>query len=559
MNTMSKAKFFSLALLATAAVAQAQDVEQAKKAIDAEQYEKAKGMLKSIVQSKPANGRAAFFLGNVYLAQNVEDSAKIYFQKGIAASEGAKLNYIGLGQIDLDANNASAAEANFIQALKDVRKKDTEEYVYVARAYMNADKPNYKKAIELLDKAKLANPTDAQVQLALGDAFYGEKKQNEAYAAYRNAYNADNTLLRAKMQLGVLLKGAKAYTEAVKSFNEVIAINPNYGPVYRELAETYYYWGNNEPKKYNEYIKQALTFYEKYMSLTDYSLASRMRHADFLILARDYKALEVEANKMKQLDQVNPRILRYLGYSAYENGNVDVALKSLEDFIANGKNKVIARDYLYLGMAKLKKANNLETKTIDEKLFAAGIADLKKSIEMEVTMSSELSDTGKNFFSEKRYKEAASIFEIAMTNTESKTYNEDILYYAISVYTINNKLEVAKRDNVSLQKANAGLDSVIAKYPTYQDAYYYKAKISSALEDGAAMTKAYEDYIKALTANGQEELTKASNKNKLVESYNTIGANAANADKAKAREYFNKTLALDPTNSYATESLKTLK
>jgi hypothetical protein len=40
------------------------------------------------------------------------------------------------------------------------------------------------------------------------------------------------------------------------------------------------------------------------MSLTDYSLASRMRHADFLIIAHDY-ALEIEAEKMKQIDKVN--------------------------------------------------------------------------------------------------------------------------------------------------------------------------------------------------------------------------------------------------------------
>jgi hypothetical protein len=65
------------------------------------------------------------------------------------------------------------------------------------------------------------------------------------------------------------------------------------------------------------------------MTLTDYSLDSRMRH-DFLVVAKDYKALEIEAEKMKN-DKIN-QILRYLGYSAYYNDNVDVAIKSLQDY-----------------------------------------------------------------------------------------------------------------------------------------------------------------------------------------------------------------------------------
>lgn len=556
---MSKLKIFSIALLATAGLAQAQDIEAAKKAIDAEQYEKAKTILKSIVQSKPSDGRATFLLGNVYLTQNVADSAKIYFDKGVAASDNGKLNYIGLGQLELDKGNVSAAQSNFALATKGIRKKDTEELVGVARAYLNSDRPDVKAALATLAKAKAANPNDAQVQLALGDAYFKDKNQNDAYAAYRDALMADNTLIRAKMQQGVLLKGARAFNEAVKALDGVAASNPNYGPAYRELAETYYLWGTNEPKKYNEYIQKALGYYEKYMSLTDYSLSSRMRHADFLILAKDYKALEAEAEKMKQLDKVNPRILRYLGYSAYENGNIDVAIKSLEDFIANPTNKVIARDYLYRGLAKLKKANNAETNTLDQALFSAGIADLKKSVEMEITMSSDLSDVGKKFFQQKMYKEAAVIFEIAMMNPESRTFNDDILYYAISLTTVNNKLEAAKRDTVSLQKANVGLDAIIAKYPTYQDAYYYKARIYNTLEDGVSMVKAYEDYVRTLAANGAEELTNPANKSKLIEAYNTIGANYADSDKAKAREYFNKTLALDPADTYATEALKTLK
>lgn len=554
---MNKLKIFSVALLATAGVGNAQDLDQAKKAIDAEQFEKAKAMLKSIVQAKPANGRAAFLLGNIYLQQNIADSAKIYFQKGTAASEGAKLNYIGLGQIELDKNNVSGAATNFDLALKDVRKKDTEEYVAVARAFMGADKPDYKKAIEVLNKAKLANPTDAQVQLALGDAYYGDKNQNEAYAAYRNAFQADNTLIRAKMQLGVLLKGAKAYTEAVKAYNDVIAMNQNYGPVYRELAETYYYWGNNEPKKYTEYIQKALGYYEKYMSLTDYSLTSRMRHADFLILAKDYKALEVEANKMKELDKVNPRILRYLGYSAYENGNIDVALKSLEDFIKNPSNKIIARDYLYLGLAKLKKANNVETKTVDANMFNAGVADIKKSVEMEITMTNDLSEVGKKFYEQKLFKEAAAIYEIAVTNVNSKNFLLDNFYLGNSIYYDNTRKDVVKPDPVALQKADLAFGKVIEASPTTQDAYIFRARTNRLLENEANIIKYYEEYLKVVNEKGKEEFDK--NKTKVIESYNNIAASYANTDKTKAKEYFNKTLALDPANAYATESLKSLR
>ena len=554
---MNRFKIFSFLLIATATVSNAQDIEQAKKVIDAEQYEKAKTILKNLLQAKPGNGKATFYLGNIYLKQNLEDSAKIYFQKGLSGTESAKWNYIGLGQIDLDKANPTAAQANFDMATKDIKKKDIEEYINIAKAYMNSDKPDYKTALVYLNKAKAVNPTDANLQMAFGDAYYGDKNQNESYTSYRNAFQTDGTLIRAKMQLGVLLKGAKSYTEAVKAYDNVIAIDPNYGPVYRELAETYYYWGNNEPKKYNEYIQKALGYYEKYMSLTDYSLASRMRHADFLILAKDYKALETEANAMKELDKVNPRILRYLGYSAYENGNTDTAIKSIQEFISNPNSKVIARDYLYLGLAKLKKSNNLETKTADPVLFSEGVNDIKKSVEMEITMTNDLSEVGKKFYEQKLFKEAAAIYEIATSNPNSKNFLLDNFYLGNSFYYNNTRKEVVKPDLVELQKADAAFGKVIEASPTTQDAYIFRARANRLLENDDMIIKYYEDYMRVVTEKGPEEVTK--NKAKFIESYNNIAASYANTDKAKAKEYFNKTLALDPTNPYATESLKTLK
>ena len=102
-------------------MSQAQDLDQARKAIDAEQYEKAKSLLKSIIQTK-SNGRASFLLGNIYLTQNIEDSAKISFDRGLSSEEG-KINNIGLGQLELNSGNVAAAKSKFDAVTKDLLAK----------------------------------------------------------------------------------------------------------------------------------------------------------------------------------------------------------------------------------------------------------------------------------------------------------------------------------------------------------------------------------------------------------------------------------------------------
>jgi cytochrome c-type biogenesis protein CcmH/NrfG len=559
---MSKFKIFGFALLVSVTASHAQDVNEAKKAIDAEKFESAKSILKSILKAKPANGTASFVLGNVYLKQTYIDSAKVAFQKGITGSEGAKLNYIGLGQIDLENNNATAAQANFALATKDAKKKGIEEFTYIGRAFMNTTKPDYKSAIEVLNRASVINNQDPQVLLALGDAYYGNKQQNEAYTAYRTAYTVDNTLLRAKMQLGVLLKGAKAYDEAIKSFNEVIAVNPNYGPVYRELAETYYKWGRNVGSKYEANMKTAIGFYDKYMALTDYSLASRMRHADFLILVKDYKALEIEANKMKELDKVNPRIIRYLGYSAYENGNVDVAISSLEKFVSNPENKTIARDFYYLGISRIKKGTVIDAittvATVDPLAFTAGMADIKKAVEMEPLLVEDLNEKGKKLFAQKLYKEAAAMFEFGIANPEAKNYLDDSIYYGLSLYYDNTKKD-AKVDPVAMQKADAAFGNVNTKSPAYQEAYLYRARTNALIENNEMMIKYYDQYVAKTLEKGPEEMVKPTTKKQLIESYNNLCSGYAQKDKVKAKEYASKSLALDPADKRALELMNFLK
>lgn len=552
---MNKIKVLSIAFVALTSVVQAQDIQDAKKSIDAEQLEKAKGLLKSIVKDNPGDGEAFLLLGNTYLAQNVADSAKIAFDSGLKAKKNSHFNYIGLGQISLDKGDVADANAKFELAKKEMRKRDFEEYIYIARAFMNSNKPDYKSALGVLELAKERNAQEPQVLLSFGNAYYGDKNQNDAYRSYRDAFQGDASLIRAKMQLGVLLKGAKAYVEAVAAYDNVIAVAPNYGPVYRELAETYYLWGNNQPSKYDESIKKALDFYEKYMKLTDYSLASRMRHADFLILAKDYKALEVEANIMKKLDKVNPRIFRYLGYAAYENGNYDAAITSLNTFVNDPGNKIIAQDYMFLGQAKIKKGTKADG-SVDSALFLDGMSFIKKAVEKDITFTNEIADLGKSLYEQKSYKEAAAVFEVTTTNKASKNYLLDNFYLGNSIYFDNTKAGVEK-DLVALQKADTAFGNVIEASPATLDAYVYRARTQTLMDNDELMIKYYQQYVDLVLANGPEFAAKA--KSKLIEAYNTMGAGYANTDKVKAVELFTKTLAIDPANAYATQSVKQLK
>ena len=555
---MNKLKFLSLIIFTIGFSSFGQEIELAKKAIDAEQFEKAKSILKAASKVKPDNGKIVFLLGNVYLKQTFQDSAKAVFQKGLTLKEFGAFNYIGLGQIDLNNGNAASAQFNFDQSLKDVKKKDIEQFIYIGQAYTNAEKPDYKKAIFYIDKAKFISPNDPQMFMALGDAYYAEKNQNEAYKYYSNAFDADPTLIRAKLQLGVLLKNAKAYTEAKAAFDGIVVSSPNYGPAYRELAETYFQWGTNDKAKYKEYTSKSLGYYEKYMSLTDYSLASRFRRAEFLIIAKDYVALEKEANEMKALDKVNPRILRYLGYSFYENGKPEEAIKVLTDYTSNASNKIIGRDYLYLGLSQLKIATPVTASpdikpVINDVLFQTAITNLQKAVGLDKPMANDLNDIGKKYFDIKLYKYAAAIYEVATSNPNSKNYLYDNFYLGYAIYFDNSgKKAPEKVDVVALKKADKAFENVTLASPTTQEAYIYRARVNGLIAGDVVaqeqMAKSYEEYIKVVTDKGAVELDKPANKTKFVEAYQNLAV-FHKKDKLKAVSYLLKALAIEPANA----------
>lgn len=561
---MKKVVLKSLVLLMGGFV-QAQDLEQVKKTIDAEKYSDARKSLKNMIKNDPGKGKNYFYLGQLYLTLEKQDSAKIYFEQGKAAKEAGHLNLIGLAHLDLINGNKSSASNGIATALQNAKKKDTEEQIFIAKAYMNNENPDFPKAVEAAKKAVASDAKSALAYLVLGDAQLGNKNSNDAYAAYRNAFDIDNTLLRAKLQLAAITRNAQAYPEATKAIREVIAMNANYGPAYRELAETNLAWAFSKNGNFQEKVKEALTDYKKYMSLTDSSVDSRVRYADFLILTKNWKELETEALAIQKMDKFNPKVLRYLGYAYYENGNAEGAVKTLTEYITKvDPRKVKGRDYYFIGKSKLTGALDANGMLVNEDKFNTALVDLTKAAEMDNKLGDEFSEIGVKFYKNKSYAAAYKVLELAIKNKTSKTYVTDSYYYGNSIlYAFADKTaDVKAKNQAEFTKADAAFAEVIKVSPTTQDAYLSKAKLNRVAETDSSKLQAiqdYEGYLTAVNAKGTVETSKDNVKKNMFDAYSFIAASNAATNKAKAIEYFEKALALNPTDKYVKESLSVLK
>src|ERR1700761_5252363 len=199
MKMISKIAGAGLGLVFLSSSVFAQSLADAKKAIDAEQYQKAKSMLKNLTTTQADKDENFFYLGWVYLKQDYVDSAKAAFNKGLAVNPKSALNFAGLGAAAHIEKDNSAAANNFNQAVANAGKNSA-PYMYAGLGYLlpvsgSATGPNGSKiapadadaAIAILNKGKAVNPKDAELLVALGDAYRSQLKSNDAYSAYSSA------------------------------------------------------------------------------------------------------------------------------------------------------------------------------------------------------------------------------------------------------------------------------------------------------------------------------------------------------------------------------------
>ncbi|MGK6350460.1 tetratricopeptide repeat protein [Parapedobacter sp. DT-150] len=562
---MKKAMIWGISLAFVVTGVRAQSLDDAKKAINAEQFAQAKGMLETLVKNKPKDGDNYFYLGLVHIQNEHLDSALSVFGQGLTADPKNNLNKVGQGIVDLYNEDSTAAATKFTEATAKLKRKDYLELYHIGQAYIEAPTPNYQKAVEYLDQAKAKNAEDPFVPLALGDAYFGLKNASMAFKNYRDAATLDNTLTQARVQMEVIKRGSHAWQEAIDGLKKISSEVPDFAPTYRELAETYHAWAltATDTATYNQRNRDAVGFYKQYMDKTDYTVESRIRYADFLVFAKDYNELQVQAAELAKVEDVNPKVLRYLGYSAYVNNQYQESKTALDNLFAKMEaDRIIPLDYLHSGLVDVKLAAT-QTPT-DQAAFDKGIAQLKKAVEMDSSIADDLHDAGLEFFSQKKYPEAASIFEIPASTPTARNYIFDNYYLGLSTYVAGASPD--KRDTPEgkalLQKADTAFGLVIAKAPTTQEAYLYRARANALLDDAenpkGLSIPYFEKYIEVVTQKGGQDYELA--KKNLVEIYNNLAfISTKQKDYQKARQYLTETLKIDPNNEYAKQTLEYLE
>ncbi|TKC12984.1 hypothetical protein FA048_05030 [Pedobacter polaris] len=561
MKTIKKAITLSLGLVMMGTASFAQSLADAKKAIDAEQYQKATSMLKTLVASQAKEGENYFNLGTVYLLTEDLDSARAVFTNGITADPKYALNYVGLGRADLQSNNAASAKTNFDKALS-LGAKDYNTYLAIGRAYISQKTPDYAAALPNLNKADELDSKDKDPEtfVALGDYYALQKKNSEAYNVYLRATDINPALYRVNVQIGKMYKEAYAFAEAEAQLKKAIAGDPNYGPAYREYAELLLQWSYQDPKNGETKRADALTNMRKYLDLTDKSFDSRLRYAQFLVYAGDYATLEKEVATLKSEDKNNPKefvVIRMRGYSAIENKNFPQGVQYMNELFARTQDasRIIGLDYLYLGKALQGTGND-----------SLAVINITKGVELDSTKVEDLAAVGKTLFDAKKYDKAANVYrKVIKLNSKNINMAMNNFFLGLADYYT---YAFADRDNKNpdrsiLVEADSAFSKVTQLAPEYESGYLYRGRVNKYVDikDNKENSKFlsapfYEKFVTLVTVTKPEKATP--NVKNLIESYNYLGAAAIPTDKEKAKEYFNKTLALDPQNAYATQSIQQL-
>ena len=512
----------------------AQNIEEGKKFIYYERYQSAKDVFQKMLTANANNEEAAYWLGQAEIGLENIAAAKTIYQSKLATNPNSALLIAGMGHVALLEGNKEDAKSRFETAVSLSQGKSIPvlNAVGFANGFPDSKNGDAAYAIDQLKKAtQIKGFKDPDVHANLGDAYRKFADGGNAILAYEQALKLNPNYARATYRIGKVYQTQGRAQEEIymRYFNEAIAKDQAYAPVYSNLFDYYY----------NTDVPKAAMYMEKALANSDNDPKACYYRASINYAQGKFNEAVTKADECIAAESANPYANLYgiKGYAYNKLNDTANAKTAFEEYFKRQlPDKIGSGDYSTYATVLLKFPGNEDS--------AASLVN--KAVELdsvEANKVSYLKSIAQAYDNQKRYKEAGDWYNKVLTIKKSPSnvdlYNAGYGYFRAGDFptaiTIFNKYT--------------------EKYPEDAFGYYMIGKANAGIDTTGAQGLAVPAYQKTVEL-AEAATDKEKVKNQLIGAYKFFIEYNYNVkkDQAKALEYVEKALLIDPADAQLIEN-----
>lgn len=497
-------------------------------------------LMQELKANSASSAETCYFLGNVYFGESKNDSALYYYNKGMSFGAESPLNTIGLAKLQIKANAAQAKIA-IDNVLKGKNKKNVDLILEAGRAYL--ENGQALAANDYLERAQNITRKYAPVFVLAGDIFESKKDAGQACSMYEQAILFDVSCREA------YIKYARAYRDvntalAIEMLERLKAQDPSFSLANKELADLFYSKNN---------FDKASTSYGDYIASGNYDSDDLKQYAMTLLLKGDNaKSLEIAQMGLK-LNAADPAFNRFAMYNLIDLKRYDEASIAADIFFNKTKDAQFSYfDYMYNGRL-----------LSEQNKYTEAIASYEKAVKLDSTKVELWKEISDLYDKQRDAVNSVNTYEKYYTSLPAEKKSSDLLMDLGKKYYY-----LASPENTPIAVKNAAFakaDSIFAKVAEVEiDNYrgnFWRARANSGLDPETSKGIAkpfYEKTVEACLAKNDPRYNSI-----IIECYSYLGyyyliageKTKSAKDAATSKDYWNKILKLDPSNSVAKRAL----
>lgn len=503
-----------------------------------------------VLTDNDGQAEACYYLGECYLMLEQRDSARFYYDKGVALQPEYPYNRVGQATLKIK-DDPTGAEA----LLKDAvgtkgYKKDATLQVAIARAYLH--EKDVAKAMEHVNRAKELDGKSGLPYLVEGDILAMEGKMGDACAKYETAVYFSPDCL------GAYLKQAQLYMStnralSLEKLNKVCEISPDFCGAYCSLGELNEMAGNS---------KAAAENYTKFIRSGYYDTENLLRYAGILYFDKQYSEMLPVLEQVLKERPDNLVAKRLYAYCLAKREDGAKCLEAIRHFIeSTPEEHQIYQDFLCYAEQLMANKNYNDAVVYYGKAMQADVKHQE--------LNKEIAD----IFVKTNQLDSAVVYYNHYIDFVQEPSAEDLLKLGKCYYNMACKDTVMVEQKAELVKADSLFAALSEKVPGSYVGYFWRARVNSML-DPETMQGLAKPYYEKVVEIGLTNVDRY--KRELIESYKYLGyyhyviadaittKNNGNPDPAKgeyteAKEFFSKVLTLDAKDEIALQALESIK